>query len=56
MMFEAGRGELMGLWLVGALLVTLQAGVFGLEAAAAAEGVVEGCQKAVPAVKVTPSF
>jgi hypothetical protein len=56
MMFEAGRGAVMGLWLVGALLATLQAGAFGLEAAAAAVGAVEGCQKAVPTAKVTLSF
>jgi hypothetical protein len=42
--------------LEGALLTTWQAGAFGLEAAAAAVGVVEDCQKAIPAGNVTPSF
>jgi hypothetical protein len=56
MMLEAGRGAVMGLWLVGALITTLQAGAFGLEAAAAVVGAVEGCQKAVPTGKVTLSF
>jgi hypothetical protein len=56
MTFEAGRGALMGLMLESALLATLQACACGLVAAAAAVGVVKGCQKAVPAEKVTPSF
>ena len=56
MMLEAGKGAVIGLMLEGALLATWQAGGLVLEAAAAAVGVVEGCQKAVPGAKEVVSF
>jgi hypothetical protein len=56
MMFEAGKGAAIGLMLEGAVLVTWQAAACGLEAAAAAVGVVKGCQRAVPTGNATPSF
>jgi hypothetical protein len=56
MMLEAGQGAVIGLMLEGAVLETWQAGALGLDAAAAAMGVVAGCQKAVPAENVTLSF